>query len=203
MSMSLTTASGHGFRIDQLYPEQVYLTGDNASFIGLGLSSIGSANIYAAPESPILAVGSGITIESTKGILINKLGFDGSIIVQDSSGSSLDMTVGDITINANDDLTLSTATDRIVLDPGGNLILPTTVKWEIPVSGVVVGAGLNNTGFSLKYNFNAITAPAITDDGVSGGYVVGSRWINTVSLNEYVCLDNSAGAAVWKITTYH
>lgn len=49
---------------------------------------------------------------------------------------------------------------------------------------------------NLKSNFSASSAPAVTDDSASG-YVVGSRWIDTTNDAEYVCVDNTASAAVW------
>jgi hypothetical protein len=39
-------------------------------------------------------------------------------------------------------------------------------------------------------------APTANED-VNDGYLVGSRWINTTDGYEYVCTDNSAGAANW------
>lgn len=40
------------------------------------------------------------------------------------------------------------------------------------------------------------TDPVVTDD-VTGGYLVGDRWLNTNSLRIFTCFDNSAGASVW------
>lgn len=51
-----------------------------------------------------------------------------------------------------------------------------------------------------KANLAATTAPGVTDDSAAG-YSVGSRWIDTVGAVEYVCMDPSAGAAVWEATT--
>jgi hypothetical protein len=51
-----------------------------------------------------------------------------------------------------------------------------------------------------KNNLAASVAPAVTDD-VDLGYTVGSRWIDTTADKEYVCLDNTDGAAVWTETT--
>lgn len=48
-------------------------------------------------------------------------------------------------------------------------------------------------------NLSAITDPTINDD-INDGYVVGSRWINTQTKNEFVNVDNTAGAAVWTVT---
>ena len=40
------------------------------------------------------------------------------------------------------------------------------------------------------------TDPVVTDD-VTGGYLVGDRWLNTTNNTESICFDNSAGASVW------
>lgn len=53
---------------------------------------------------------------------------------------------------------------------------------------------------NIKCNFVATEAPTANDD-VGDGYVVGSRWIDTVDDTEYVCADASAAAAVWVETT--
>jgi len=42
--------------------------------------------------------------------------------------------------------------------------------------------------------------PAATDDE-NDGYDIGSRWIDTADGYEYVCIDDSAGSAVWESTT--
>lgn len=48
--------------------------------------------------------------------------------------------------------------------------------------------------------YSESTAPTVNDDS-GDGYIVGSRWIDTTNDKEYVCLDNSSGAAVWTETT--
>lgn len=58
---------------------------------------------------------------------------------------------------------------------------------------------LNNVA-NLKVNLAATAAPAVTDDS-GDGYAVGSRWLDTTNDKEYVCLDATAGAAVWTETT--
>lgn len=55
-------------------------------------------------------------------------------------------------------------------------------------------------GPSIKSNLNASGAPAACDDSADG-YAVGSTWIDTTNDNAYICLDASAGAAVWANTT--
>jgi len=49
---------------------------------------------------------------------------------------------------------------------------------------------------NLKSNFAASAAPTTGDDS-GDGYVVGSRWIDTTNDAEYLCVDNTAAAAVW------
>lgn len=53
---------------------------------------------------------------------------------------------------------------------------------------------------SAKNKFDATIAPTTSDDS-SAGYSVGSRWINVTADKEYVCLDATASAAVWKETS--
>ena len=50
------------------------------------------------------------------------------------------------------------------------------------------------------YAVGKTTAPTTGDDSADN-YVIGSRWIDETNDKEYVCLDNTAGAAVWKETT--
>lgn len=61
-------------------------------------------------------------------------------------------------------------------------------------------AGMHNelmsTSEMIKDNFAATTAPGVGDDS-GDGYAVGSRWIDTTNDTLYVCLDATAGAAIW------
>jgi hypothetical protein len=50
----------------------------------------------------------------------------------------------------------------------------------------------------FKHNFAATVAPTATDDSAAG-YEVGSRWIDTVLDNVWVCVDATATAAIWRI----
>ena len=60
--------------------------------------------------------------------------------------------------------------------------------------------GLGNVE-NIKNNLNATVSPSSSNDS-SEGYSVGSRWVNVDSKKEYVCLDATEGAAIWKETTY-
>jgi hypothetical protein len=59
--------------------------------------------------------------------------------------------------------------------------------------------GLGNVA-NLKVNLTAVLSPTVNDDS-SASYAVGSRWMNTLTGQEYLCTDASVGAAVWKETT--
>lgn len=52
----------------------------------------------------------------------------------------------------------------------------------------------------IRYNYGSDSNPTVNNDATSG-YSWGSRWLNTTTHNEFVCLDPSAGAAIWKQTT--
>ena len=60
--------------------------------------------------------------------------------------------------------------------------------------------GLGNVK-NLKVNLNAISSPTPSNDG-NEGYSVGSRWVDISNDKEYVCVDATPGAAVWKETTH-
>lgn len=57
-----------------------------------------------------------------------------------------------------------------------------------------------NSGSSVQNNYTATTAPTSTDDS-SAGYSVGSVWVDTTSNERYVCLDDTAGSAIWEKST--
>lgn len=48
----------------------------------------------------------------------------------------------------------------------------------------------------------AATSPPLSTNDVVEGYAMGSRWFNTLRLEEFVCLSSAQGAAVWKRTTF-
>jgi len=53
---------------------------------------------------------------------------------------------------------------------------------------------------NTKVNLSATIDPTVSNDS-SQGYSLGSSWINTILKKEFVCVDATAGAAVWKETT--
>ena len=67
------------------------------------------------------------------------------------------------------------------------------------LNGVLVPTQLQEGNFnSKKNNFEAIVDPAVTDDE-NNDYSVGSIWVNTVSQQSYICIDSTAGSALWDI----
>lgn len=59
---------------------------------------------------------------------------------------------------------------------------------------------LVNTAPTILNKLDATAAPAVTDDA-NDGYQIGSRWVDVTADEEYVAVDVSVGAAVWKTTT--
>lgn len=83
------------------------------------------------------------------------------------------------------------------------LQLPDLLRW-LPGGSAVQGWISSDSSGDLtvvKSEFNKTVAPTVNDDGATGGYSIGSRWLDTTSNLEYVCLDDSTGAAIWKNTT--
>jgi hypothetical protein len=73
---------------------------------------------------------------------------------------------------------------------------------QVSISGVGLGDSFEYDGTNWANTANNLTAtvnPTVNDD-IDGGYKVGSRWLNTVSGDFFVCTDNSDGAAVWDQT---
>ena len=78
----------------------------------------------------------------------------------------------------------------------------------LEVPDVTPGAG----GEAIRDNFTtladrigpvdyAATAPPTVSDDATQGFEIGSRWIDVTGDDEYVCVDNTAAAAVWRKTS--
>lgn len=76
-------------------------------------------------------------------------------------------------------------------------LIKAVLKATFPnITGVV-----NATHGSLvKHNFAGGAAPTVNEDS-GDGYSEGSIWINLASAQAYICVDDTAGAAVWKALT--
>lgn len=57
-----------------------------------------------------------------------------------------------------------------------------------------------NASMAFINNLSATTAPGVGNDSASG-YEVGSAWVNTATGIVYTCVDATAGAAVWAVTS--
>ena len=66
-------------------------------------------------------------------------------------------------------------------------------------SELTVNVPINSSNLK-KNNWGASIAPTVNDD-IDLGYSVGSRWLNISTDNEWVCTDNTDGAAVWVETS--
>ena len=103
------------------------------------------------------------------------------------------------------------------VDQSGNVALSGTVDGrDVAADGTVLDTAILDADFAaadgflrktgagayeaIKANMGAAVAPVVTDDSAAG-YAIGSRWLDTTADKEYVCLDASAGAAVWIETT--
>jgi len=83
-------------------------------------------------------------------------------------------------------------------------------KWDSPPNALTiynsdvgmyqVFSGIRWTSIPQYVTVAATTAPGVGDD-TDDGYVIGDRWLDVTADEEYVCLDVTAGAAVWKQTT--
>ena len=58
---------------------------------------------------------------------------------------------------------------------------------------------LNQIVVNMKSK-QAIVDPGVSND-ISEGFVINSLWTNTITKSNYVCVDSTVGAAVWKVTT--
>jgi len=47
-------------------------------------------------------------------------------------------------------------------------------------------------------NLEAVNPPNVDED-ITQGYEVDSKWVDTTTNEEYVCVDNTAGAAIWNL----
>lgn len=82
----------------------------------------------------------------------------------------------------------------------------TTTKLRLQEGGTNADLSSGTTGSSvvmgasaltfLKNNFSGIVAPTVSDDS-SGGYAVGSQWVDTTVGYVYICTNAGVSVAVW------
>jgi hypothetical protein len=78
------------------------------------------------------------------------------------------------------------------------LELPYPQKGDIETASLIKRAfeQIDSSTNIAKSNFVATANPTVSDD-TDDGYTIGSWWINTTSDEAYLCVDATAGAAVW------
>jgi hypothetical protein len=127
-----------------------------------------------------------------------------TLVIANASGA--DVTIGDMGI-VIPDAGSETFTDvqnleraRLSVDLR-TLVAATTLTVTNGTDTIVTAAAesfLDSLNVPLKHNFAGTVAPTVNEDSADG-YSVGSRWVDTTNGNRYTCLDNTLGAAVWRI----
>ena len=97
----------------------------------------------------------------------------------------------DTTSAVNDDHTHTNKAELDLVTDGDH-----DIRTDNPHGVTKAQVGLGNVP-NLKPNLAAGAAPTATDDSAAG-YAVGSLWIDTTNDAAYICVDATAGAAVWK-----
>lgn len=162
----------------------------------------------------------GITIgggASQTSITIGKLGqtttFLGSITVNQSATINQDAVVKGRLYGDDDGTGLLVGKVGAVPFTGSTIQLESFTSAERDFLTITPGMFLYNStrrlfqsangirwGDLASNNFDSVSDPTSGDD-VSLGYDVGSRWINSMTQSEFVCMDNTLGAAVWAAQT--
>ena len=131
------------------------------------------------------------------------------IVPHEKGGLEADVSAYDglikITGGATSNLTIGIGDDNIVEMDDADAAVDDYCK--LTVNGIVgrsyseVKTDLSlNYVENLKVKLDGTQAPTVNND-TDEGYVVGSRWFDVTNDKEYVCLDNTDGAAVWTETT--
>lgn len=184
--------------------------GSQNSIKGCSLGNNGGHGVQAGDRG--IVVGNHIHDNSLRGI---NLDFDTNTLVagnliEDNTGDGVRFNQADNCIVANNQINNNTGIGINILAAAGN---SNNQVYGNEVSGngtnFVNGGATTlwdsrNTGSGLTgpvlNTHDQTTNPTATDD-INSGYQVGSRWVNVTDDTAFVCLDNTATAAVWKKTT--
>ena len=140
-------------------------------FMGIGLDVF--AAFTAVNIGPTTDLNGDINVPSAKGYYINSVLFS---------------TAGLIDIS-----TLAVTDNNVIVGNGSNWVAESGAT-------LLTSIGLGNITNILN-KLDGTAAPVLATDDITLGYTVGSRWFDVTNDKEYVCLDNTDGAAVWTETT--
>ena len=148
-------------------------------------------------------------------ILLQKNAGNGILWIKTGSADDAWKRVSELNLGDLEDVTISSlATNQLLRWNGSNFENATVSLNDLngTLSLSKGGLGGNASGFdgtviisgglasSIKNNYSATSAPTSTNDS-SENYSIGSTWIDTNSNGAYICVDNTAGAAVWATST--
>lgn len=156
----------------------------NFSFTGVSpvtnISGASGPNIAFGGSSGLTFSGAGNTI-TVAGTLVVGNGGTGS-----TNAAGARTNLGAAASGVNADITqLTGLTTALSIAQGGT---------------AAVTAAAARTSLSVPRVTSALVAPAVTDDGAAG-FPVGSLWVDTVLDDGYLSVDDSTGAAIWKLIT--
>ena len=133
-------------------------------------------------------------------------------IINVEDGATADQTAGEIktAYESNADTNAFTDADESKLD-GIEAGADVTDAANVAAAGAVMDSDFSvaegfmrkisaGTYEAIKSNLSATSDPGVSDDNTAG-YAISSRWVNVTADKEFVALDVSTGAAVWKETT--
>lgn len=176
----------------------------------IAFSLIFSTSVIAGQERPLVMDGGRIKkMAPTDQVDYRNVPTDETTLERDPSGKNVrvkDDGISDAKID------WGSAAEKVNADDmpdGPAKIIPTSTQetnWDNhlsdtsnPHSVTKDQVGLTNVE-DLKVKLDATAAPTVNDD-TDLGYAPGSRWVDVTNDKEYVCLDNTDGAAVWIETT--
>lgn|SRR5512138_29645 len=183
--------------------------------LSLNIENIPFKELSAAPDTPdsgywrLYLKSTGLFIVDDSGTEHGPLGAPNTLSLDDLSDVDTAATTLNYVLAVND---AQNAYEGRLLTAAHIPNLPGSKITSSVVGAVVGGTGVNASAYEglirfsggvaleLKSEFDAAVPPTTGDDE-NDGYAVGSRWIDTTAGKEYVCVDASAGAALWIETT--